>query len=439
MTLLDDLSGYEFEDAIASLFRALDYEAVSVADRVADEGRDITMRNGDTAVVVECKHTDTVSRPVVQKLHSAVATYDAVGPKRGMVVTSGRFTGPAEEYAERLRANGDPHPIELVDGADLRRLGEQVGMDLYNGRIEIVCEETLPVGDPERVLVDAFEPVENAPTRAALPAPDVDVRYRPIVDAEAVTRATFETSVGVIHRIDRRDHLVVDADREGPSLAPGGAATLVGVEPMPIDEARSNHGGDVSRFGATESEYREWVKRRLCDRLERTVSYTGGNNVTYERECRPAPSDVRLGTVRSLYLPRVTAGVELGEYSHGYAYDAAGDRQLVREDRIRRCVHCDTSGADAASYTYCGNCGSINCETHTREERLTGDPICTGCAVIEQFFFAEKYFFDETNAERFRERYEAMPFYRKPLENPRLLAVVVGIVALAILLAVAAL
>ena len=59
-TLLDGLAGYEVEDAIASLFRALDYEDVAVATRVADEGRDITMYDGGTAYVVECKHTDTV-------------------------------------------------------------------------------------------------------------------------------------------------------------------------------------------------------------------------------------------------------------------------------------------------------------------------------------------------------------------------------------------
>ena len=170
-TLLDELSGYEFEDAVASLFRALGYEDVSVATRVADEGRDITMYDAGTACVVECKHTDTVSRPVVQKLHSAVATYPYDGPKRGMVVTSGRFTGPAEEYAERLQTKGDPHPIELLDGRGLRELGESVGMDLYNGRIEIVCEETLPVGDPERTLGDVFEdtPRHRFPNRLSTP------------------------------------------------------------------------------------------------------------------------------------------------------------------------------------------------------------------------------------------------------------------------------
>jgi len=424
-TLLDSLSGYAFEDTVASLFRAHGYEDVAVATRVADEGRDITMYDEGTAYVIECKHTDTVSRPVVQKLHSAVATYDHAGEKRGMVVTSGRFTGPAEEYAERLRNNGDPYPIELIDGRDLRELGESVGMDLKNGRIEIVCEETLPVCDPETALSEVFADVENAPQRTAFSDPDIEVTYRPIVDVRANTRATFETSVGVIHRIDRRDRLAVDARQSGPQVEPRGTATLTEREPVALSAARARYDGEVRRFGRTESEYREWVKDRLCDRLETTVRYTGDNNVTYTRECRPSPSDVSFESVRPLYLPRVVTAVELGEYTHRYEYDGAGDRHAAREDGIRRCVHCGTDDS-GERYTYCGNCGSINCNAHTRTERLTGDPVCTGCSVTETFFLAEKHFFDAENAAAFREEYEAMPFHRKALENPRLVAVAVA-------------
>lgn len=438
MTLLDDLSGYEFEDAVASLFRAVGYEDVRVATRVADEGRDITMYDGDTAYVIECKHTDTVSRPVVQKLHSAIATYDHDGPKRGMVVTSGRFTGPAEEYAQRLEAREDPHPIDLVDGQRLRELGDSVGMDLYNGRIEIVCEESLPVGTPGHVVADVFEDVDNAPGLSELPEPETEVRYRPVVDVEAVTRATFETSIGVIHRIDRRDHLVVEADRRGPRLAADDTVDLVGVDPVPLADAKRRHGGDEERFGRTEAEYREWATDRLCERLATTVSYTGDNNVTYTRECRPSPSDVQVRTARPIYLPRVAAGIELGEYHHRLIYDAAGNRYVSREDDVRRCVHCDTAGATAATYTFCENCGSVNCERHIKDERLTGDPVCTGCAVTEEFFFATKYFFDETNLEAFREEYEAMPLYRKPLENPYLTAAIVVAVLLVALFAIGA-
>jgi restriction endonuclease Mrr len=434
-TLLDELSGYEFEDAVASLFRALGYDDVSVATRVADEGRDITMYDDGTAYVVECKHTDTVSRPVVQKLHSAVATYPHDGPRRGMVVTSGRFTGPAEAYAERLRENGDPHPIELIDGRALRELGEPVGMDLYNGRIEIVCEETLPVGEPEAVLAAVFEAVENAP--ATLPEPSVGVTYRPVVDVRAHTRATFETSVGVIHRIDRRDHLVVEADPSGPRVAPEGLSGIVDTDPIALSEARSRHGGEARRFGWTESDYREWARERLCDALETTVTYTGDNNVTYTRDCRPTPDDVSFRSVEPIYVPRVEVAVETGDYTHSYEYDAGGNRHATRNDAVRRCVHCGTDAdADEEAYTYCENCGAIACESHTETERLTGEPVCTGCSVTESFFFAEKHFFDTENAETFRNRYEAMPFYRKALENPRLTAVLVLGVLVAVGLAI---
>ena len=107
MAVLDDLSGFEFEDVVEDVFRNLGYENVRQAERTADEGRDVIMEEvvdgTRRAIIVECKHTDTVGRPVVQKLHSAIATFDFEGPKHGMVVTTGRFTNPAQEYATRLQ------------------------------------------------------------------------------------------------------------------------------------------------------------------------------------------------------------------------------------------------------------------------------------------------------------------------------------------------
>jgi len=71
MAVLDDLSGFEFEDVIEDVFRNLGYENVRQATKTADEGRDILMEEVvdgiRRAVVVECKHTDSVGRPVVQK------------------------------------------------------------------------------------------------------------------------------------------------------------------------------------------------------------------------------------------------------------------------------------------------------------------------------------------------------------------------------------
>src|SRR6056297_4027187 len=169
MAVLDDLSGFEFEDLMEDVFRSLGYENVRQAEKTADEGRDVLMEEvvdgTRRAVVVECKHTGTVGRPVVQKLHSAIATFEFDGPKRGMVATTGRFTGPAIEYAERLERNDNPYPIELIDGEDLREIADDIGLDLYNGRIEILCNETLrpydPAADVDTPVREAFRDIEN--------------------------------------------------------------------------------------------------------------------------------------------------------------------------------------------------------------------------------------------------------------------------------------
>jgi len=444
-TVLDELSGFEFEDVMEDVFRNLGYENVRQAARVADEGRDLIMEeqvNGRRrAVVVECKHTDTVSRPVVQKLHSAVATFDHHGPTRGMVVTTGRFTGPAEEYAARLRANNDPHPVELLDGDDLRALADEVGLDLYNGRIEVLCDRTLPPSDPARgadaPLRDAFRDVGNIQP-SEVPAATLQVRFLPVVRVRANVDASFETGAGLIHSVDEQEELVVVADRDGPRMPASGLRELVvtnRTRTVELDEEALGErfdSIDVRRFGQTQTEYKEWALDRLQTAHTTTVRYTGDNNVTYTKTCEPDRSDISVQAVDAVYLPRVRAVTGLGDYEYSYTCDVAGPSYRTVEDGVRRCVHC--GDASNRSYSYCPNCGSISCGDHTETERLVGDPVCTGCAVTDRFFLSTKYFYDEANRDRFRERYEAMPIYRRAMENPLLVAGAVVVALLAILL-----
>jgi restriction endonuclease Mrr len=428
MPILDDLSGFEFEDVMEEVFRELGYENVRQAAKTADEGRDVMMEevvDGQRrGVVVECKHTDTVGRPVVQKLHSAVATFEFDGPKRGMVVTTGRFTGPAEEYARQLRQNGDPHGIELIDGTDLREIADEVGLDLYNGRIEILCEETLRPFDPtaslEAPVRQAFRDIDNIDA-STLPTPESEAAFLPVVTVTARTRATFETTVGVIHRVDERDRFVVRAERGQPEIADRVVRELItenrtATTDLDLDEFEKTFDAvDRRRFGQTQTEYKEWAVERLRDHHTTTVSYTGDNNVTYEKTCEPNRSDVSVQSIDPVYLPAVRQTVELQRYSYPLEYYAAGPSRVTTEDGIHRCVHCDTAGE--GSYTYCANCGSISCDSHTKTERLEGEPVCTGCAVTERFALRTKYFYDQENLETFREQYAEMPIHERAMEN----------------------
>ena len=438
MAVLDALSGFEFEDVAADVFRNLGYENVRQAAKTADEGRDVLMEEvvdgTRRAVVVECKHTDTVGRPVVQKLHSAVATFGFEGPRRGIVVTTGRFTEPAREYAERLQRSDDSHPVELLDGEDLRAIADEVGLDLYNGRIEILCDETLrpydPAADIDAPVREAFREIENVEA-ADLPTARSEVVFRPVAAVTADTDSVFETSVGVIHRVDDRTRFVVHAERGRPRVADEEVATLVTENrhaTVGLDgDSFGEEFDDVERrrFGQTQTEYKEWAVDRLRDHHTTTVTYTGDNNVTYTKTCEPNRSDVSVRSIEPVYLPEVRHTTDLGEYTYPYEYLAAGPSRVTTEDGVHRCVHCETSGTDEA-YTYCPNCGAIACDGHIETERLEGEPVCTGCAVTERFALKTKYFYDEANRETFRAEYAAMPIREKATENTLLVGAVVA-------------
>lgn len=435
MAILDEVSGYEFEDIIEDVFRNLGYENVRQSRRTGDEGRDILMEervNGQRqAVVVECKHTDSVGRPVVQKLHSAVATYDYDGPKRGMVVTTGQFTGPAVEYADSLRESDDPHQIELTDGTDLREIADDVGLDLYNGRIEILCDQTLRPYDPTRgvdgPVRDAFSDVENIHAQD-IPEPTIHASFRPFLRVQAQVDATFETSVGVIYSVDEHETLVVRAERGGPQIPTADIRNLLDSnvhQSVELDEeAFEETFSDITvkRYGQTETEYKDWAVDRLRRDYTTTVQYTGDNNVDYSKECEPNRSDISVHAITPTYLPSVRASTDFGNYRYSYEYYAAGPSRTVTEDGIHQCVQCGDT--ESSTYTHCENCHSINCPSHTKTERLTGEPVCTGCAVTERFFLKTKFFYDEANLDTFRDEYEAMPIHKKATENRPLVATV---------------
>jgi len=442
MAILDDLSGFEFEDLMEDVFRNLGYENVRQAARTADEGRDIIMEeviNGThRAIIIECKHTATVGRPVVQKLHSAIATFDFDGPKRGMVVTTGRFTNPAEEYAGDLQQSDDPYPIELIDGEGLREIADDIGLDLYNGRIEILCQETLrpydPAVDIDAPVQEAFRDINNINT-AEVPTPHSQVSFRPVVTITANTNAVFETSVGVIHQINDSTQFVIHAERGHPKVVDDDVGTLVtenfhATVTLDIGEfTESFDDVEEHRFGQTQTEYKEWAVDHLKDYHTTTVTYTGDNNVTYNKTCEPNRSDISVQSIEPVYLPVIRQTTELREYSYPHEYYAAGPSRVTLEDGIHRCVHCDTTGVDE-TYTYCPNCGAIACNRHIKTERLEEKPVCTGCAVTERFALQTKYFYDTENLNTFREEYADMAFYQKAMENTWL----VGASAVTILL-----
>ena len=439
MVILDEVTGHEFEEVMQTVFRKLGYEDVRVSAKTGDEGRDIIMKevfddDSTTTVIVECKHTSSVGRPVIQKLHSAVQTYDSVSRKKGIVVTTGQFSTPAKQYADDV-------DIELIDGADLRDIASQIGMDLYNGRFDIICEKMLSPYHPEAVtepFLRAFDDV-NGITRQEVPPAETTLTLYPILNARTDISRTFETSVGVIHEIDDSSRYRIDASRKSISPAQDAIQDLLQNSPrdsLEVDEqdlSNTFDGVNQRRFERTETEYRNWLKQKEIEGKTEVVTYTGDNNVEYEKTCEPGTDDVEITHFDPLYVPRINATITLKDYTYSVDWFANGAETVTTGDTIRDCVHCEGTIPDIertndivhesaklvglSTYTYCDRCGGIACQTHTVTGEVTGETLCRECSVGQRFAGAKKYFAEKEQLEEYQEEYDQKEIYEKPTEN----------------------
>ncbi len=115
---LDDMSWQQFEQLVSEAFRMQGYRVTETGGGGADGGIDLVLSRDGEKHLVQCKQWRAfkVGVDVVRELYGVMAAKGAAG---GFVVTSGRFTDEATNFA-----NG--RNIRLVDGPKLHGLIRQV-------------------------------------------------------------------------------------------------------------------------------------------------------------------------------------------------------------------------------------------------------------------------------------------------------------------------
>jgi hypothetical protein len=83
-----------------------------------------------------------------------------------------------------------------------------------------------PASAVDAPVREAFSDIENLDPGDA-PSPESQVVFQPVVMVSAAVDAVFETSVGVIHRVQGQDRVVVDASRGQPSVIDAAIRRLV--------------------------------------------------------------------------------------------------------------------------------------------------------------------------------------------------------------------
>jgi restriction system protein len=104
----------EFEMLIAESFRRQGFRVSETGGNGPDGGIDLVMWRGSEKFVVQCKHWKAfkVGVTVVRELYGVMAANGATG---GFVVTSGRFSDDAVDFARGRN-------VELIDGPKLEEL-----------------------------------------------------------------------------------------------------------------------------------------------------------------------------------------------------------------------------------------------------------------------------------------------------------------------------
>jgi restriction system protein len=108
---LEGITWKEFEMLVGEAFRLQGYQVTENHAGGADGGVDLVLRKGNEKYFVQCKQWKafTVGVTIVRELYGVMAAERAVG---GFVVTSGKFTKDAEEFAKGRN-------VELIDGPKL--------------------------------------------------------------------------------------------------------------------------------------------------------------------------------------------------------------------------------------------------------------------------------------------------------------------------------
>lgn len=422
-TMLDDLSGFEFEKLMMDVFRNLGYENVRNPGKTGDEGRDIIMEKDvdgvRTTFIVECKNlSSNVNRPVVQKLHSAVSTFETDNRKKGMVVTTNGFSSGAREYAEKS-------DIELWDGKKIREISDEVGLNLYNGEIEIICDKVLPIPDKRRKIeekvLDEFSDLRNF-DREVVDDIEVEVELVPALFIETEIDSKYETTVGVVNQIQRTETVIWRGDVRGriSDRKDSDIQKLISASNrrQRLDSVKSDNFDNIEKrhFEKTETGFKEDIIQHQIRQHTEEVTYTGGNNVTYNKTHKPRKKDIHVNDIASVYVPKIRSETKIEEHTHSHHYLTDTYLEVKKKDEVNKDTKKDKEPLFFTP-TLCQYCGTINDRFNIKKESLEDEPICKHCSRKKRFMLRKKHFKNQENLDKFEQKYKEMPLHHKLLEN----------------------
>jgi restriction system protein len=134
----------DFELLVGEALRRRGYAVQETGGKGPDGGVDLIARKDGEIYLVQCKQWRAVQVgvPVVREVYGAMAAEGAVG---GFVITSGKFSKPAREFASGRN-------LHLIDGAVLKQWIAEAKKPMQGPTTEVLRERVEPVVEVPKVV-----------------------------------------------------------------------------------------------------------------------------------------------------------------------------------------------------------------------------------------------------------------------------------------------
>jgi restriction system protein len=380
--VLETLDGLEFEKLCARIFQKLNYGSVEVMPYVGDGGRDLLIHSQNGLIVVECKHQPhtSVGRPIVQKLHSAVISSNAI---KGILITTGRFSVEAIEHANLLSPK-----IEMVDRKILADLSTRAGIELiFEGKQHTVLRSPFSETDIIKNKIISFMETksESYPGKLSdlLKISQRNVSFLPSYMIQYNIDSTFETNVGVISREHLEDGVFLVNGQSG-GLLKQEIANHLNSAPLTVYNESDYSQIQFNRadFVIDDHTLMNLSKKIIIDRHTKIVSYSGRNNQNYTKVCVPGEKDVFISNIKQVYVPYQNVHFDLLKKNYELKGIENAQKMLCYSTMLNCCV-CD--GYIDSKGIVCNSCGNLVhsprfLDSHGFKCKLCGKTICRNCA-----------------------------------------------------------
>jgi len=360
--ILEEIDGFEFEKLCARIFSKLNYGEVENTQETGDMGRDLIIHSPNGIIVVECKHHphSSIGRPVVQKLHSAAISSNAI---RGILVTSGKFSPQAVEHVKTLSP-----PIELIDRKILSDFATRADIELIlEGKKHTVLRYPLTDQITLEKKFDSFikSRYESAPNHPSslITISDRAVQLLPSYMIQYDVDSTFKTTVGIIHTESLENGQLLIRGDNGKMLKPEYANHLNSAPLKTFNESDFS-GLKYKRydFHIDDSTLKSLSKEYIAIIHTKTIRYYGDNNQAYSKICKPPDKDIFIPNIKQVYIP--FQDIDLKILHNIYSvFGTENSQNLLCSTDLLKCKICG-SYIHGTKGILCNSCGAL---VHTQQ------------------------------------------------------------------------